>query len=59
MLLVNTVLRRWDTSLMESLLSETNLADATATQKPVVTRSRMSIMTGDGELTPEEQLTEA
>jgi hypothetical protein len=59
MLLVNTVLRRWDTSLMESLLSETNLADAASTQRPLVSRSRMSIMTGDGELNPEEQLTEA
>jgi lipopolysaccharide/colanic/teichoic acid biosynthesis glycosyltransferase len=58
-LLVNTVLRRWDSSLMESLLSETNLADAATTQRSVVTRSRMSIMAGDAELTPEEQLTEA
>lgn len=58
-LLVNTVLRRWDSSLMESLLSETNLADAATSQRSVVTRSRMSIMAGDAELTPEEQLTEA
>jgi lipopolysaccharide/colanic/teichoic acid biosynthesis glycosyltransferase len=58
-LLVNTVLRRWDSSLMESLLSGAQLDDAATPPRTVVTRGRMAIIAGDRELTPEEQLTEA
>lgn len=57
-LLVDTVLRRWDTSLMEKLLSDA-LSQEESHAAAVVTRSRVAIMTGRRELDPEEQLTEA
>lgn len=57
-LLVNTVLRRWDSSLMESLLSEASVPEEDNAQISPVTRNRMVIAT-DRRLNPEEQLTEA
>ncbi len=58
-LLVDTVLRRWDSSLMENLLAEALLAEEESAPVSVVTRNRMSMMMADQRLTPEEQLTEA
>ena len=58
-LLVNTVFRRWNTTLMESLLAEVELADDDAARRFLITRGHMSILPGERELNPEEQLTEA
>lgn len=58
-LLVNTVLRRWDSSLMESLLSEASVPENDDAPISVVTRNRVSMITTDRRLNPEEQLTEA
>jgi lipopolysaccharide/colanic/teichoic acid biosynthesis glycosyltransferase len=58
-LLVNTVLRRWDSSLMESLLSEALLTEGDRSAIPIVPRNHMSMMGADHSLNPEEQLTEA
>jgi lipopolysaccharide/colanic/teichoic acid biosynthesis glycosyltransferase len=58
-LLVNTVLRRWDSSLMENLLSEALLSEEDRIPAAVVTRSRVSMIAPDRRLNPEEQLTEA
>lgn len=53
-LLVDTVLRRWDTSTMESLLREAQLQEEEA-----VPRTHQAIMAAERGLNREEQLTEA
>ncbi len=58
-LLVDTVLRRWDSSVMENLLSGAILAEEFNAHVPVITHSHVSILTGDGDLTAEQQFTEA
>ena len=58
-LLVNTVLRRWDTSIMESLLTDTLLPEEDSAHRNVASRSHLPIIAGERELNPEEQLTEA
>ena len=58
-LLVDTVLRRWDSSLMESLLAEALLAEENETPHPVANRTRVSLIVNERRLSPEEQLTEA
>ena len=59
-LLVNTVLRRWDTTVMESVLTGALLEDnSSAAAQFVVTHAHMSILNGDGDLTGEQQFTEA
>jgi lipopolysaccharide/colanic/teichoic acid biosynthesis glycosyltransferase len=55
-LLINTVLRRWDTSVMEKLMGSALPAAGFAASTPVVTR--VSILANDGDLTA-EQFTEA
>jgi lipopolysaccharide/colanic/teichoic acid biosynthesis glycosyltransferase len=56
-LLVNTVLRRWDTTIMETLVSDAMLSEGASAQRPVATRNRLPVMAGEAELNPEEQLT--
>jgi lipopolysaccharide/colanic/teichoic acid biosynthesis glycosyltransferase len=57
-LLFDTVLRRWDTSIMEGLVSGAMLPEsAKAAQHPFVTH--VTVLAGDGKLTPEQQFTEA
>lgn len=59
-LLVNTVLRRWDTAVMESVVTGALLEDNSAVSAQlVVTHAPMSIMSGDGDLRGEQQFTEA
>jgi lipopolysaccharide/colanic/teichoic acid biosynthesis glycosyltransferase len=59
-LLVNTVLRRWDTSVMESVLIGALPQDSnSAAAQLVVTHAHVSILNGDADLTGEEQFTEA
>lgn len=58
-LLVDTVLRRWDSSLMESLLAEALIAEETETLHPLANRNRVSLIVNEHRLSPEEQLTEA
>jgi lipopolysaccharide/colanic/teichoic acid biosynthesis glycosyltransferase len=58
-LLVNTVLRRWDTSVMETVLSGSLPVDNSSSAQLVVTHAHVSILNGDGDLTGEQQFTEA
>jgi lipopolysaccharide/colanic/teichoic acid biosynthesis glycosyltransferase len=58
-LLVDTVLRRWDTSVMESMMSAAILAEASDAHVPVMAHTHVSILTGDGDLSGEQQFTEA
>jgi len=58
-LLANTVLRRWDTSIMENLISGANLRDGAGASVPRVAHTHVSIMTGDVDLASEQQFTEA
>jgi lipopolysaccharide/colanic/teichoic acid biosynthesis glycosyltransferase len=58
-LLVNTVLRRWDTSIMEGLMSDAQLPDEENAGRTVASRSHLPIIASERELNPEEQLTEA
>ena len=59
-LLVNTVLRRWDTTVMESVLTGALLEDSSsASAQFVMTHAHMSILNSDGDLTGEQQFTEA
>lgn len=59
-LLVDTVLRRWDTSTMEELLSVTIPAEAAkAAQLPFAAHTHVTVLAGDGNLAPEQQFTEA
>jgi lipopolysaccharide/colanic/teichoic acid biosynthesis glycosyltransferase len=58
-LLVDTVLRRWDTSVMENLMSVAILAEDSDAHVPVMTHTHVSILTGDGDLSGEQQFTEA
>lgn len=58
-LLVDTVLRRWDTSLMESLLHDAQLEEEGPASRTVLYRRSLPVIGGEGELNPEEQLTEA
>lgn len=57
-LLVDTVLRRWDTSLMESLLQDVLLEEEPAS-RTVLYRKSLPVLGDEGELNREEQLTEA
>jgi lipopolysaccharide/colanic/teichoic acid biosynthesis glycosyltransferase len=58
-LLVDTVLRRWDTSVMENLMSVAILAEDDNAHVPVMTHTHVSILSGDGDLSGEQQFTEA
>ena len=58
-LLVDTVLRRWDTSLMESLLADALLSEEDSVPVTVASRNHVSLVVNDRRLDPEEQLTEA
>lgn len=57
-LLVDTVLRRWDTSVMTSLLSGQIPIENTNVVVPVITHAHVSIL-ADADLAVERQLTEA
>jgi lipopolysaccharide/colanic/teichoic acid biosynthesis glycosyltransferase len=56
-LLIDTVLRRWDTSVMEKLMSA--VLPAENSQAPVPVMTHVSILASDGDLTGEQQFTEA
>jgi lipopolysaccharide/colanic/teichoic acid biosynthesis glycosyltransferase len=59
-MLVNTVLRRWDTKVMESVLTGAMLEDnSRVSAQLVVTHAHMSILNSDADLTGEQQFTEA
>jgi len=59
-LLVDTILRRWDTSVMEGVMSGAIEPEtANAAQFPLMTHAHISILTADGDLTSERQFTEA
>lgn len=58
-LLVNTVLRRWDTSVMETVLSGAILDENGAELAPVITHTHMSRVPAETDLTVEQQFTEA
>jgi lipopolysaccharide/colanic/teichoic acid biosynthesis glycosyltransferase len=53
--LFDTVLRRWDTSIMEELMS----AAIPPAQLPFVAHTHVTLLGGDGKLAPEQQFTEA
>lgn len=57
-LIMDTVLRRWDTSVMESILSGAILDEDGMELVPVITHTHM-IMQSDGDLRAEQQFTEA
>lgn len=59
-LLVDTVLRRWDTSVMESVLNNALPEEKeNVASQLVVTPAHMSILNSDADLTGEQQYTEA
>jgi lipopolysaccharide/colanic/teichoic acid biosynthesis glycosyltransferase len=58
-LLIDTVLRRWDTSVMVDLMSDAILSQNNDTHVPLITHTHVSILTGDGDLSGEQQFTEA
>jgi lipopolysaccharide/colanic/teichoic acid biosynthesis glycosyltransferase len=58
-LLIDTVLRRWDTSVMVDLMSDAIPSQNTDTHVPLITHTHVSILTGDGDLSGEQQFTEA
>ena len=58
-LLVDTVLRRWDTSVMENLMSGAILSEDGDASVPVIAHTHVSILSGDGDLSGEQQFTEA
>ncbi len=58
-LLVDTVLRRWDTSVMESILSGAILAEDGTELLPVITHTHMARVPADTDLRTEQQFTEA
>lgn len=59
-LLVNTVLRRWDSSVIESVLNANSFeAKEAGSPVPVVTYTHVSMLNGAEDLASEEQLIEA
>jgi lipopolysaccharide/colanic/teichoic acid biosynthesis glycosyltransferase len=58
-LLVDTVLRRWDTSVMEGLLGSAICGQDSDKHVPVITHTHVTILSGDGDLSGEQQFTEA
>jgi lipopolysaccharide/colanic/teichoic acid biosynthesis glycosyltransferase len=58
-LLVDTVLRRWDPTVMESILSGSIVDDDGTELLPVITHTHMARVPGDGDLRTEQQFTEA
>lgn len=59
-LLIDTVLRRWDTSVMEGVLGEAFVAEDGTELVPVIAHTtHMSIVPVDADMTAEQQFTEA
>jgi lipopolysaccharide/colanic/teichoic acid biosynthesis glycosyltransferase len=59
-LLFDTVLRRWDTTVMEDVLSDILLPEAeTGTEFSVTTHTHVTVLAAEGDLTQEQQFTEA
>jgi lipopolysaccharide/colanic/teichoic acid biosynthesis glycosyltransferase len=59
-LLFDTVLRRWDTTIMENVMSDVLLPETKkAADFPVSTHTHVTILTADADLTSEQQFNEA
>jgi lipopolysaccharide/colanic/teichoic acid biosynthesis glycosyltransferase len=59
-LLIDTVLRRWDTTVMEEVMNGALLPEANSgAEYPMSTHTHVTILAGDGDLTQEQQFTEA